>query len=286
MGSKRSMNPEVLPNYGSLLQSILDMLVAHSEIFLVAAYHRFDPLEQQFDALYISVSKSAPRKYKIATKMVDGKTIHFPAGKGYLRDQIITDGITRVVFDGLKIPKVYCLKNGELSIDKSAYSPDKSALSAAGLSNFLLMSTRVPISKDNDLNNGYFSIVLPSDYTEIKARNQITVFEECEKIVHSDTTRRIFSGISIGDSQSDNRDDIIFDGLHMKRRRKLLLAIFLLLISIPILWFSITLGLPLVINANQNIIATIAVLAEIGVATVLWFISESRRRCFFRLSVV
>lgn len=266
----------MLPDYDNLLQNLLDLLVSQSEIILAAAFHEYDSHKQQFIIRAMSIDKSAPRKYRTVSMMIRRSDIRIPAGRGFLRDQVVQDGATRLVL-GKSMTKVYRLKGGKLIVNTSSFPPESDAMKASGVDNFLTMSTRVHRSQDDLHHTGFIHLVLPTQFSEIEAEKFIAVFEECQRIINSEDSRRIFEGFR-AQSRKDSKEPTSFKASRWKRLKSFSIVMLILLITVPAVWFGVTLGLPLVVKANQNIVAVIVVLAEIAVAIVLWAISGYRRR--------
>lgn len=280
MNSARfGVSKEASPHYDSLVQNLLDLLVSQSEVIVAAAYRQYDSVRGQFSVHGLSVGRSAPQKYRTLQMILRQAEVCTSAGEGFLRDQIVEDGITRLVVGGLTVPRVYRLKNGRLLMDASAFPPDKAALKAARVANYLQISTQVPRSEVDSLHTGIITLVITGEFDESDAQKYVAVFEECERLVHSEESRKVFEGIAAPKTarirdQVDVRSKVSF----WQRRKALLVILLTLLLTVPAVWFGITLGLSLVVETNENIVAVVAVLAEITVAIVLWAISERRRR--------
>lgn len=269
---------ELSPEYHSLLQNLLDKLVTQSAIILVSAYHKFNPHSQQYEVVHVSIGKKAPRKYRDVYKMTTGKIIQYPAGKGYLRDQVLLDGITRVILNGIREVCVYRFMDEKLSIDNDGFPPDKIAISAAGLSNYVIVSTRVPISNKLRFHTGYFSLVLPDNFTVLDFNQLSTELRICENIIHSKANHRIYLGLCDEGNYGISGENGISNLNKSKRKKNLVLFIVSLVISIPILLLIVYLLFPYIISANQNLITVIAVIAEIIVAILFFVLSDKNGR--------
>ena len=267
------------PDYDSLLQNLLDLLVSQSQIILAAGYQEYESSGLRFYLQAVSVSKSAPRRYRTMHMMARRTDAYTPAGEGYLRDQIIEDGITRLVLGGLEIAKVYRLGNGGLTVDRSAYPPQRDALKDAGVASYLLISTHVPTSEDVPLHTGIVSLIMRSDLSDTDAEEHVAVFENCERLVHSDENRKVFEGLAAPQrAGTREQGDVRSKAWWWQRRQALFIMVLTLALTVPAVWFGVTYGLPLVVEINPNAVAVIAVLADITATTVLWAISERRRR--------